>query len=145
MKQHPRLKVEQRSRHQSSQGHRRERLERLAYEELGALLREDLDDPALEGLRLVHLEVSVDYRNLRAYCLVPGPSAPVEEALARATPFLRGQLTESLHLKFSPQLRFSVAQRGSGEPVGPLVDHAEHAELVGDEAAAPPEAVREEV
>lgn len=130
----------------SSQGHRRERLERLVFEELDILLREELDDPALDGARVFRVELSVDYRTVRAYCMSPRDLDPVRSALEKAAPFLRRQLVEALSLKFAPQIRFSVLPESDLlAPERALIDDAGQPELVGTESAAPPETIGDEV
>jgi ribosome-binding factor A len=95
-------------------GHRHERLQRLILEELRALLREDVTDPALVDARIMSLVLSVDYRHARVHFAlrgdgsanVDGRRARVERAFERATPFLRAQLADAIEIKRVPDLRF---------------------------------------
>jgi ribosome-binding factor A len=95
-------------------GHRHGRLERLILEELRALLREDVSDPALMSARITSLVLSVDYRHARVhFALCGGDSfdagrerSRIENAFVRATPFLRAQLADAIDLKRVPDLRF---------------------------------------
>lgn len=88
-------------------GHRQARLSHLIREELGALLRDDVRDPALRDLELVAVELSVDYRNARVVVTGgAGGAREVEEALERAGGFLRARLSQALDIKHAPQLRF---------------------------------------
>jgi len=95
-------------------GHRHGRLERLILEELRALLREDVSDPALVNARITSLALSVDYRHARVhFALCGGDSVNVERdrprtenAFLRATPFLRAQLADMIDMKRVPDLRF---------------------------------------
>jgi len=89
-------------------GHRHGRLERLILEELRALLREDIADPALIGARITNLVLSVDYRHARVHFALRsgGERAYVERAFERATPFLRAQLADAIDMKRVPDLRF---------------------------------------
>ena len=97
-----------------SAGHRHARLERLILEELHALLREDVGDPALRGARITSLVLSVDYRHARVHFVVrndnsetmDGQRARAERAFERATPFLRTQLADAIEMKRIPDLRF---------------------------------------
>lgn len=76
---------------------------------MAALVREEIADPALEGMRVSSLALSVDYRHARVhYVLAEGAEeAPVAAALARAAPFLRARLGGGeLELKRTPELRF---------------------------------------
>jgi ribosome-binding factor A len=93
-------------------GHRHERLTRVLHEEIDALLRDELDDPRLDGVKVTYVELSVDYKNARVGFVGPrdGDDLPRREALSRAlagaTPFLRARLAESVELKALPVLRF---------------------------------------
>lgn len=94
-------------------GHRHERLSRIFREELEALVRDELGDPRLDGVIFTSIELSVDYKNARIGFVGPRASdTPHEErdrqerAFARATPFLRARLAESVDLKQVPALRF---------------------------------------
>jgi ribosome-binding factor A len=91
-----------------SAGHRHQRLETTILEELALLLRDDVSDPELEGVQFRAVVLSADYRSARVHFMVPASRsrAEVERALARATPFLRGRLAESIELKRAPDLRF---------------------------------------
>lgn len=97
-----------------SAGYRHGRLERLILEELRALLREDVADPALIGARITSLVLSVDYRHARVHFALQADgtaSAPCDGARAlrafeRATAFLRSQLADAIDIKRVPDLRF---------------------------------------
>jgi ribosome-binding factor A len=82
----------------------------LVLEELRALLRDDVGDPALTDVRFVALVLSVDYRHARVYFALRGASPPESRAayraLARATAFLRARLAEAVEMKRVPELRF---------------------------------------
>jgi ribosome-binding factor A len=99
-------------REEEGAGHRHERLQGLVFEELRALLRDDVSDPALVDVRVTAVVLSVDYRNARVHFAI-SPSAgaaharaTTERALARATAFLRARLSDALDLKRVPDLRF---------------------------------------
>ncbi|MET0596118.1 MAG: ribosome-binding factor A [Polyangiaceae bacterium] len=95
-------------------GYRHGRLERLILDELRALLREDVSDPALVDARITSLVLSVDYRHARVHFALRGGGSPdialerarVERAFERATPFLRAQLADAIEIKRVPDLRF---------------------------------------
>jgi ribosome-binding factor A len=96
----------------------------LVLEELRALLRDDVSDPALADVQVVGVVLSVDYRNAKVHFVLSGsragshrsdgtsPASPgrgrdlVEHALARATPFLRARLADSIEMKRVPDLHF---------------------------------------
>jgi ribosome-binding factor A len=107
-------------------GHRHLRLQSLIFEELRALLRDDVTDPALSAVAITAVVLSVDYRHARVhFVLGPGPArerarADAERAFARAAPFLRARLADEIDLKRIPDLRFvfdGIALGGDdGEP-----------------------------
>jgi ribosome-binding factor A len=94
-----------------AEGFRHARLSDVLRQELGSLLRDDVADPALDGVSVAFVELSPDYRSAKVHVTtarVCAP-APIERALERAAPFLRRCLTDAVDLKFVPALRFSVA------------------------------------
>jgi ribosome-binding factor A len=82
----------------------------LVLEELRALLRDDVSDPALADVRLVAALLSVDYRHAKVHFVLSGASITsrrsAEHALQRATPFLRARLADALDTKRVLDLRF---------------------------------------
>ena len=88
-------------------GHRHGRLQQILREELGAILRDEITDPALDDVSLTAIELSVDYKHARVgFVTRPGDRTRAERALARATPFFRARLVDALDLKVVPALRF---------------------------------------
>lgn len=87
------------------------RIQSTLFQEVSRLFRGELSDPLLEGVSVTSLELTPDGRNARIGFTVPpelahvGP-APVEEALARASGFIRSQLALGLDLKRVPHMRF---------------------------------------
>jgi ribosome-binding factor A len=109
-----------------AQGHRHGRLQQILREELDALVRDELRDPALDGVTITAVDLSVDYRNARVRFWSPRAAPPtrderdrLEKAFARATPFLRATLTESVDLKQVPMLRFVWGQAAEQHAVSP--------------------------
>lgn len=96
-------------------GHRHERLSRILREEIAAVMRDELADPRLEGVRITFVELSVDYKNARVGFVGPAADSPtpraererLERLLERATPFLRRRLADAVDLKNAPALRFA--------------------------------------
>lgn len=88
-----------------SAGHRHARLERLILDELRALLRDDVSDPAFGDVKVTAVVLSIDYRHARVH-YASGDRARADRAFARATPFLRARIGETLDLKRVPDLRF---------------------------------------
>jgi ribosome-binding factor A len=91
------------------EGHRHQRLEITVLEELQLILRDDVTDPELEGVRLSTVVLSSDYRSARVHFMVPRgrPRSAVERAFTRANAFLRARLAETVELKRLPELRFT--------------------------------------
>jgi ribosome-binding factor A len=108
----------EKSRFSQDDGYRRLRLEHIILEELNSLLRDEVEDPSLEGVHVVSVELSPDYRLAKAsYQIEPGYSLErVQVALERSTSFLRGQLGDALDAKFVPSLRFAPS-------MAPLLTH----------------------
>jgi ribosome-binding factor A len=93
-------------------GHRHLRLQGLIFEELRALLRDDVSDPALMSVRVTAVVLSVDYRHARIHYALGLSSnshseqARTERALVRATAFFRARLADAIDVKRVPDLRF---------------------------------------
>jgi ribosome-binding factor A len=91
-------------------GHRHQRLQQLIEEELSSLLRDEVQDPRLDGVRITGVELSIDYKSARVRYVVDDDSkanlTKVERACERAAPFLRARLGEALDLKKLPTLSF---------------------------------------
>jgi ribosome-binding factor A len=102
-------------------GHRQERLEHILFDEIQTLIRDEAADPALDGIRLVSVRLSVDGGHARIAYAVDAQLADERrlqqvsgEALARATSFLRARLAALLDLKRLPKLSFTFV--GVHEP-----------------------------
>ena len=114
----------------SSRGGRRtsnsERFEKVLFEEIQRLVREEAADPALQGARLVSLELSVDRGHARLAYVVEGLLAEEEQierssrqAFARAAGFFRARLAATLDLERLPTLGFTfvgVEVREAADP-----------------------------
>jgi ribosome-binding factor A len=91
-------------------GHRHQRLQQLIAEELAALLRDEVQDPRLDGVRLTGVQLSVDYKAARVRYVAAGESKQeldkIARAFERAAAFLRARLGEALDLKKLPTLSF---------------------------------------
>ncbi len=88
--------------------HRHQRVETAILDELRSILRDDVTDPELEGVRLTALVLAPDGKLARVHHAVPRarPRSAVERAFTRASGFLRGRLAEGVELKRTPELRF---------------------------------------
>jgi ribosome-binding factor A len=97
-------------------------VESSLFQEVDLLFRGELSDPRLEGVALSSFELSPDGRLVRiGYTLTPEAASSgtraVQDALERASGYLRSQLALHLNLKRVPQLRFiyiGVAEPGAG-------------------------------
>ncbi len=108
----PHVTVPHPSTQQEASGYRHQRLEQLLREEIRSLLRDEVTDPSLDGVRITAVLLSVDYKNARVHFTASGPEPTgaereaVTRALVRAAPFFRARLVDSLDLKRAPDLRF---------------------------------------
>ncbi len=105
--------------------HRPVRLESILLEQVQSLVRDEAADPALGGVRLVSLELSLDCGHARVAYAVQAATTPCDlaqaergsrDALGRATGFLRARLADLLGLKRLPTLTFTWV--GVYEPAG---------------------------
>lgn len=94
-------------------GYRHARLEALLLDELRSLLQDEVRDPLLQAVRPTALHLSVDYRNARIDYVIMSEAGStavdpdeVQDALGRASSFLRYQVAQSVELKRTPELRF---------------------------------------
>ncbi len=85
-----------------------ERTQAAVLLELRTVLRDDVTDPELEGVRITAVVLSSDMRSARIHFAVPRgrPRSAVERAFDRASSFLRARLAEGVDLKRTPELRF---------------------------------------
>lgn len=93
---------------QESVGHRHARLEDTFLREIRTLLRDDVTDPAFEGLTVVSVDLSADGRNLRVHLACDEPDAPTparKGELDRLARFVRHRLAVDLDLKRTPEVR----------------------------------------
>ncbi len=100
------------------------RVQSTLFQEVSRLFRGELSDPLLEGVSVTSLELTPDGRNARIGFTLPpehanaGP-ALAEEALKRASGFIRSQLALGLDLKRVPHLRFVYVGIAPRELPGP--------------------------
>jgi ribosome-binding factor A len=90
-------------------GVRGQRLEELFREELNSLLEVEVNDPVLDGTRVIRVELSGDGSRARVWFSTGNPllcAVQVQRAFERAGGFLRSRLCDALPLKRLPELRF---------------------------------------
>lgn len=94
--------------------HRHARLQQLLRDQLVALVRDDLTDPALDGVRVVAVELTPDCAHARVVYAVEEAGVAEEvvarttrEAFDRAAGFLRSCLASELDRKRTPKLSFA--------------------------------------
>ncbi len=84
----------------------------LRHEMAQLLLREDIREPDLIGVIITVSEVSVspDLRKARCYIMPLGGEnqQPVVDALTRAQKFIRGELSQKISLKYTPEIEFVI-------------------------------------
>jgi ribosome-binding factor A len=108
----------------SAVNNRHVRIEHLLLEELQGLLRDEVTDPALEGITLLSVHLSPDAGHARLAYVVTAPlhdeaerGRRSKEGLIRATGFLRARLAQQLNLKKLPKLSFTfVGVQEGGAP-----------------------------
>ncbi|MFN3230803.1 MAG: 30S ribosome-binding factor RbfA [Alphaproteobacteria bacterium] len=76
------------------------------------LAHDELRDPALKGVSVTvtQVDTSPDLKNATAWVMPLGgrESAEVEAALNRCARYLRGRLSQSVSLKYAPQIKFAI-------------------------------------
>jgi len=126
-----------------AQGHRPHRVGDQIRQELSELLtRGAVHDPGIGFITLTRVSVTSDLQIARVFYTLLGDAArqrETQQALERATPFLRRQVGQRVRLRRVPELEFrldqAVAHQDRIEQV--LRDlHAEEAERLGGPAAA---------
>jgi ribosome-binding factor A len=107
-------------------GIRSQRLEELFREELNFLLEIEINDPALDDVRVTRAELSMDGSRARVWFTFPvsptdRDAARVRAAFERASGFLRSRLCDALPVKRIPELSFrhDPVARGSAEDQAP--------------------------
>ena len=88
---------------------RQERVTELLFEELSIMVANELDDPKLSMVSVISVQVSRDLRNAKVFVNHQEEEISRREVLkglARATPYLRGQLAVRCGLRLVPELNF---------------------------------------
>lgn len=87
---------------------RHERVQHAVRDELATIVRDDLEDPELDGVVVTAVVLAADHKSARVHFAVPRdrPRTAVERAFGRATPYIRSLLSTGLDLRRVPDLRF---------------------------------------
>ena len=130
-------------------GARPERVGEEIRQELAILLAREVHDPGVGFVTLTHTKVSPDLQLVRVYYTLIGDEKAKrvsQQALERATPFLRRHIAARVRLRRVPEIRFefdrSVEHQDRIEKL--LIDIAEERRLnpiVEEPEAAEPAAV----
>jgi ribosome-binding factor A len=101
-----------RRRERQPAGIRSLRIEELFREEIRSLLEGELTDPRLDGVRVARVELSPDGARARIWYTIMSPehgADSVDDALARASGYIRSRLCDALAFKRMPELSFRRA------------------------------------
>ena len=93
--------------HQES--NRPRRVGHLLQREVAALIQREVNDPRVQHVTIISVDVSPDLKNARVYftCLdATANTKKVEEVLNNATGYLRHHLKSRMSLRSVPNLRF---------------------------------------
>lgn len=88
---------------------RNDRIAELMKHEVDAIIREDVDDPRLQGtISITRVEPTRDLRYAKVYVSVLEPeyAKPVLQALKSAAGFIRKALGGRMSIRYTPELQF---------------------------------------
>jgi ribosome-binding factor A len=105
---------------------RQRRVSELVHRELSVLLMHHARDPRLANVTITGVNVTPDLLQARVHFSVYGDAEDEREAKAgldRASGFLRSELAARVHLRFVPELSFSVDRSAAyGQRIEELLD-----------------------
>ncbi len=90
---------------------RTDRVEELLREEIARVIAEEVKDPRVGFVTVMHVDVSADLSHARAFVSVMGDEnekRATVEALQRAAGFMRGRIGHQVTLKRTPELHFEL-------------------------------------
>ena len=90
---------------------RTDRVEELLKEEMARVIREEVKDPRVGFVTIMHVDVSPDLSHARVFVSVMGEEAEkmaTVEALRRASGFIRARVGDDVTLKRMPELHFEI-------------------------------------
>ena len=106
-----------------------------------------MSDPAIEGVRVVAAELSVDYRSVRVRFIVPDDAQAdrAEKGLMHAGTYIRRRLVEALDLKRIPTIRFIFDRDAAASArAAAILDEERRAADAAKAAASPAPEVEED-
>jgi ribosome-binding factor A len=90
---------------------RSERLGELILAEISDVLRRDLKDPRIGFVTFTRVEMSEDLRYAKVFVSTLGSEQEKTrtlQGLASATSYIRRHLGKTLHLRYTPEISFSI-------------------------------------
>jgi len=98
---------------------------------INLLLQDEIKDPRLKGVRVSEVDLSGDLGVARVFYSSLDPDSdpvPIDAALAKAAPFIRGRLGRIIKLRRVPELRFEQDRSvREGFRISQLISEARHA------------------
>lgn len=88
---------------------RADRVGQQLHELIGRLFLNEINDPRLQGVEIVDVDISSDLRNARVYYMMldgERPESKVDEALEGVTGFVRSEIASRLELRYVPEIAF---------------------------------------
>lgn len=93
------------------QGKRTERVASLLKMELGSLILEQIKDPRLGFVTVMHVKITPDLKSAVVFVSIMGDKKKKEESLqvlARAAGFLQHEVGTALQMRYTPKLQFEL-------------------------------------
>jgi len=93
------------------QGKRTERVASLLKMELGSLILEQIKDPRLGFVTVMHVKITPDLKSAVVFVSIMGEKKKKEESLkvlSRAAGFLQHEVGHALQMRYTPKLQFEL-------------------------------------
>lgn len=90
-------------------GHRHERAESLLQQEIALIIARKVSDPRVQGVSIVAVDLSPDFRLARVFYSTMFDQADMEalqKGLDHAKPFIRNELKKVVKMRILPELAF---------------------------------------
>jgi ribosome-binding factor A len=95
--------------HSSRGFNRSERASQQLHEVIASLLLVDIDDPRVQSVQVIDVEVSPDLGNAKVFYVMLDqrePNSDVQEGLERAVGYMKREIGKRLELRVVPNLTF---------------------------------------